>query len=286
MTERRGALGKVSGLALAIVGVVVACSANNAGGSGARGNGNGNGSGGNGATGGTNLVVGGGGTLGINPNGGTGGLPPVMLASCSATMACGTDQICVADGKGGGSCSPKGGACMADKDCQNDTYCCSGTCRLDGAADGVCVVGDTRPTNNACTTAIKQGVFAPGLQCQWSGPDATDPFPKHAQVLTTPLVADLPNDSGTAAEIIFVASDSTAGAEVGDGTGGRIRILNGQTCKQDEVITAGPAVRDAATPAIGDLDGDGKPEIVAHEAFPNNQKIVAFTWKTDHYDVM
>jgi hypothetical protein len=34
------------------------------------------------------------------------------------------------------------------------------------------------------------------------------------------------------------------------------------------------------------LDGDGKPEIVAHENFPNNNKIVAFTWKTDHYDVM
>ena len=43
--------------------------------------------------------------------------------------------------------------------------------------------------------------------------------------------------------------------------GGRIRILNGQTCAQDEVITAGPAVRDAATPAIGDLDGDGKPDL-------------------------
>ncbi len=288
MTDRRGASGKLFGSILIVVGVAVACSANKGSGSGV-GRGTGTGASSNGGSAGTTGLVVGGGTTGIltGSGGNDGGtLPPVMLATCSATQACATGDTCVADGKGGGLCSPTGSACTTDNDCQNDTYCCSGTCRLDGMAAGVCVVGDTRPTNAMCTTAIKQGVFAPNLACAWQGPDATDPFPTHAQVLTTPLVADLPDDSGTAAEIIFVSSDSQAGAEQGDGTGGRIRILNGQTCKQDEVIKAGPAVRDAATPAIGDLDGDGKPEIVAHEAFPNNDKIVAFTWKTDHYDVM
>jgi hypothetical protein len=286
MRERRGASRKLLGVVVAVLGVAAACSANKGVGPAARGSNNG--SAGSGASAGSGLVIGAGTSGILNPSsGGSGGLPPVMLARCSASMACSADDICVATTMGHGSCSPKGATCTADKDCQNDTYCCSGSCRLDGAADGVCVVGDTRPTNDSCTTKLNVGVFAPNLQCQWSGPDATDPFPKHAQVLTTPLVADLPNDSGTAAEIIFVASDSTAGAEVGDGTGGRIRILNGQTCKQDEVITAGPAVRDAATPAIGDLDGDGKPEIVAHESFgAGNDKIVAFTWKVDHYDVM
>ncbi len=286
MTQRRGLSGKVLGVVFAVVGVAVACSAGKGSGSTTARGTNGAGGGSSTTAGNSGLAVGAG-TTGINPGGGAGGLPPVMLTACSATMPCSADDICVATTMGAGSCSPTGAACMADSDCQNDTYCCSGSCRLDGAAAGVCVVGDTRPTNAACTTAIKQGVFAPNLQCSWSGPDATDPYPTHAQVLTTPLVADLPNDSGTAAEIIFVSSDSTMGAEMGDGTGGRIRILNGQTCKQDEVITAGPAVRDAATPAIGDLDGDGKPEIVAHESFADgNNKIVAFTWKTDHYDVM
>ncbi len=278
--------GKVVGLVLIALGVAVACSANSTGKSSHNGANGGSGNTGNGSSNGGGLIVGQGG--GIDPNGGgTGGVPAVVLADCSAAMPCSSSgDICVATENGMGKCSPKGMACTSDKECMNDTFCCSGACRLDGAADGVCVLFDTKPQNNACTTAIKQGVFAPNLQCQWTGPTTGDAFPNHRQVLTTPLVADLPNDSGTAAEIIFVSSDSQAGAVQGDGTGGRIRILNGQNCMQDEVISAGPAVRDAATPAIGDLDGDGKPEIVAHENFPNNNKVIAFTWKTDHYDVM
>ncbi len=284
MTERRRVSSKLAGLVLMVAGVVAACSANkSAGGSHNNPGGGANGGGaglqlGNGGEG-NGLAIGGTGAM-------SGGVGMVTLTNCSATMACANaNEICVKTADGG-KCSPKGDACTTDMQCQNDTYCCSGDCRQDGAADGVCVVFDTKPQNKMCTTAFKAGVFAPNLQCQWTNPPAGDPFPMHRQVLTTPLVADLPNNSGAAAEIIFVASDSTIGATQGDGTGGRIRILNGQTCVQDEVIKAGPAVRDAATPAIGDLDGDGKPEIVAHENFPNNNKIVAFTWKTDHYDVM
>ena len=275
--------GKVAGVLLMAVGVAVACSAN----SGNKGAGRGNGAGGDGsgATGGLMLGTSGS-TFMPNGNGGAGGVAPVVLKDCSATMPCASaTDICVATDKGG-KCSPKGPACNKEMVCTNDTYCCSGKCRVDGAADGVCVLFDTKPQNTMCTTSIKQGVFAPNLQCQWTTPPAGDPFPDHRQVLTTPLVADLPNNSGTAAEIIFVSSFSKMGAEPGDGPGGRIRILNGQNCEQKEVIKAGPAVRDAATPAIGDLTGDKVPEIVAHEAFPNNDKVVAFTWKTDHYDVL
>lgn len=280
MTDRRTVSGKVAGFLLMVVGVAVACSAGNGAGNGVNGGGGATGSSGNGAGG---LIIGqsGGPNVGIA---GTGGLPPVMLKACSATMPCAGTDVCVAT-ETGGLCSPKGAACTSDAQCMNDTYCCSGDCRVDKSPEGVCVVFDTKPQNNSCNTAIKQGVFSPSLQCKWSTPPAGDAFPNHRQVLTTPLVADLPNNSGTAAEIIFVASDSSAGAVQGDGTGGRIRILNGQSCEQVEVIKAGPAVRDAASPAIGDLDGDGKPEIVARQAFPNNAKIVAFTWKTDHYDV-
>ncbi len=281
MTERRSVSSQVAGWLMLVVAIAAACSANNSnGGSGPRGDGaaaNAN------AGGGFSLA----GTPGINTGGnGSGGVPAVVLSKCSASTPCSSPgDVCVKTADGG-ACSPKGNACTSDAQCMNDTYCCSGDCRIDSAADGVCVVFDTKPENLACTTAFKVGVFAPNLQCQWTGPTANDPFPKHSQVLTTPLVADLPNDSGTAAEIIFVASDSQAGAVQGDGTGGRIRILNGQNCAQDEVIKAGPAVRDAATPAIGDLDGDGKPEIVTHENFPNNNKIVAFTWRADHWDVL
>ena len=277
--------GKVAGVVLIALGLAVACSAGGGKGKSGPASNNGNGGAGNDTAIGGGFMLSTGGTS-LNPGGGSGGLAPVVLKECSAAAPCtNAGDICVTTDKGG-LCSPKGPACTTDMQCMNDTYCCSGTCRVDGAADGVCVLFDTKPQNNACTTAIKQGVFAPNLQCKWTGPTADDPFKNHSQVLTTPLVADLPNESGTAAEIIFVSSDSQAGARLGDGTGGRIRILNGQNCVQEEVIKVGPAVRDAATPAIGDLDGDGKPEIVAHEAFPANEKVVAFTWKVDHYDVL
>ncbi|HEY1536222.1 MAG TPA: hypothetical protein VGF76_19510, partial [Polyangiaceae bacterium] len=225
---------KLLGLVLIAVGVAAACSANKAP---STTNRNGGGAtDGSGASGGlAPLNTGGNTTIDPGGNGANGGVPAIVLTDCSATTPCADPAtICVKTDKGG-SCSPKGNACTSDMQCMNDTYCCSGTCRIDGAADGVCVVGDTRPQNDACMTGIKQGVFAPSLACSWIGPAADDAFPPHNQVLTTPLVADLPDDSGTAAEIIFVASDSSMGAIQGDGTGGRIRILNGQTCKQDEV---------------------------------------------------
>src|SRR5262249_4915950 len=113
------------------------------------------------------------------------------------------------------------------------------------------------------------------------------PEPGHKRVLTSPLIADLPNDSGPAAEIIVVTSDSTVGATEGDGTGGIIRILNGQTCELEETILAGPRVRDAATPSIADLDGAGTMDIVARtNGFATGNRIVAFKWNGSHYDLM
>ncbi len=211
---------------------------------------------------------------------GTGG-GAVVLKDCDAATPCADTEVCVVTTEGKGLCSPKGNDCTTDSDCQNDTYCCAGDCRLDGDAQGVCVVGDTRPTNSECTTAIAVGVFAPDSQCEWTQPPAGDPYPNSLHVLGTPLVANLPNESGTAAEIVFITSETGTG-------GGRLRIINGQTCAQEEVITKGPLLSDAATPAIADLDGDKKPEIIARKWAGGelNGGLVAFTWKTDHYDVM
>jgi hypothetical protein len=190
--------------------------------------------------------------------------------------------------------------------CQNDTYCCGAGCRIDGSTDPVCVSGGTRPVNNTCNTKAAIGVFTPILHCQWppckenitgdagndSGcvPVPPTTAPAKVQVLVTPLVADMPTKrdpaGATASNIIIVTSDSQAGAAAGDGTGGLIRILNGYTCAEEAAITAGPAVRDAATPAIADLDNDGTMEIVARENFPNNNKIVAFKWNGTAFAVM
>jgi hypothetical protein len=123
-------------------------------------------------------------------------------------------------------------------------------------------------------------VFSPAVQCEWTGPKTTDPFPDSPNVLTTPLVADLPNDSGAAAEIVVVSyngNDGFVNPTYAPGKYGVIRILNGQTCALEESV-ADPSypLRASATPALADLDGNGTIDIVARR---NDGGLVAFTWE-------
>src|SRR5579859_4071606 len=235
----------------------------------------------------TGLLTGpgaGGGILtGTGGNGGAGGSGPPPLVPCDPpSKPCPMDQICVKAPMGmtGGVCSPNGGPCDPMHDtCSNDQYCCGAGCRIDGSNDPVCVSGGSRPVNTMCNTKASIGAFAPDLQCEWKGPAATDPLPTSSRVLVSPLVADLPVNSMTAAEIIVVTTDKMGGSDNADGTGGGvIRILNGQTCKLEETLDLMPRVRDTATPAIADLDNNGTMEIVARTDGFTNNGIVAFTW--------
>ncbi len=266
--------------------LIAACSA---------GGGNKGAGGGKGGSSSTGSKSGMGGSLIIDlPGGGSGGSVMVnpgdgnpVLTTCTKTSDC-TDGVCVLT-EMGGLCSPNGGACTtedAKTKCVNDTFCCLPVdgCMIEGVTEGTCVSNAARPVNTMCKNTATVGLFSPDLQCEWTKPDANDPYPASIHVLTTPLVANLPTESGTAGEIIIVTSDGAADATAG----GRIRILNGQTCQQIEVISAGDPVRDAATPAIADLDGDGKMEIVTRLNAPQggNGGLIAFKFDGAKYDVM
>ncbi|MEZ4452502.1 MAG: VCBS repeat-containing protein [Nannocystaceae bacterium] len=198
---------------------------------------------------------------------------------CMASSECAADQVCAA-----GACVKGDGPCTSDSECTGDTYCCLDGCLPDGEEGGVCIPygkGPKGDVNEACVGDVAIGLFQPSVQCEWSGPPPGDPFPDHVQVLTTPLIVDLANDSGAAAEILIVTYNYTdGGAESGWGSNpayfGVIRVLNGQTCElletiddpQNRVIAASP-------PAVADITGDGVPEIVTHRAVSGS---VAFTW--------
>jgi hypothetical protein len=276
---------------LACGAVAAACSAGN----GTKIHGGGaTGSGAKTGTGGLVIGTGGGGSNGIgglNGGGSAGSNGNPVLTTCTKTADCDASFVCVLDGKGSGQCSENGGACTpTGTECINDTYCCLAEdgCMIDGVTAPTCVSNATRPVNEMCKNSTTVSLFAPDLQCEWTKPDAGDPYPDSFQILSTPLVANLPTDSGTAAEIVVVTTEGKYTATVDATSGGRIRILNGQTCKQIEVITAGDPVRDAATPAIADLDGDGKMEIVARLNGPNgsNGGLIAFKFNGTKYDVM
>jgi hypothetical protein len=124
------------------------------------------------------------------------------------------------------------------------------------------------------------------VQCEWTAPPANDPYLNHRNVLTTPLAAPLPHLGMDSTELVIVTYNfSDGGAQSGYGSDpnyfGVIRILDTRTCSQLETIhDPNNKMIGATPPAIGDLDGDGTPEIVTHRA---GTGIIAFKWDGAKY---
>jgi hypothetical protein len=207
----------------------------------------------------------------------------------------GVGFVCTVSNRCGQILNPPDHPCTTNADCMGDSYCCSGVagdagaaCRKDGVAEGVCIPGFVPPGNTMCKGAATIGAFSPSVQCEWPDgviiggmPTKTTPpapYDKHIQVMTSPTVANTPIDSGAAAEIVVVAGNQTSGEVLGNSAQyfGVIQILSGQTCELKATV-ADPAnpLRQTASPALGDLDGDGNIDIVARR---NDQGLVAFRW--------
>ncbi|NVB36534.1 VCBS repeat-containing protein [Pseudenhygromyxa sp. WMMC2535] len=201
-------------------------------------------------------------------------------ASCTSSSECAEGEYCV-----DGTCIEGEGECSTHDDCDGDTYCCDAPdCLPADEEPGVCIpfgAGPFGTSNPECEQEIVIGLFEPDVQCEWLEPPEGDPYPGHVNVLTTPLVADLPYDSGTSGEIVIVTYNYTdGGASAGWGQSasyyGVIRVLNGDDCSLIANIHDPENLAVAASPpAIADLDGDGDPEIVTQRAITG---LVAYTW--------
>jgi hypothetical protein len=127
----------------------------------------------------------------------------------------------------------------------------------------------------------------PALQCQWPGPPPGDLFPDHVQVLGMPMVADLPYASSAGTEIVFVSYNFIdGGADAGRGDNplhfGVLRVIDGCNCTQIATVAdpSHPLIA-TASPALGDIDGDGTIEIVALRA---GGGLVTFAWDAQLQD--
>jgi len=185
-------------------------------------------------------------------------------------------STCTAAGPGDSICP-----CEDDWDCPSNTVCEAGACTGTGKA----------PT---CTLpAVPFSQVLPVKEIQWGGTGNVSPanqavnapFKTSAQVSMTPLVANLDDDNGDGlineldfAEIIFTTYCGTDAA-----VNGILRAIHGggPNKGKDYFANAGTAVwhegdpldmayacanalvNSTGTPAVGDIDGDGIPEIVA-----------------------
>jgi len=190
--------------------------------------------------------------------GGKKGGGPDATGLCGG-VTCPSDQVCRYD-----QCVPPPPACVNGL-CDGDACCDTSANECLPYGFGPCGANDT-----SCTSTPVPGVFFPGVQCEWLGPPAGDPYPDHKNVLGTPMVANLASVQGeiTRPWIVFVSYNFTdGGAQSCVGTDanyfGVIRVIDGRTCEQVASI-ATPTIVASTSVALADIGGfDAQPEIIA-----------------------
>ncbi len=169
-------------------------------------------------------------------------------------VCCEDDEICHE-----GVCIPDQGDCVDNQECQEDSYCDEGTCVPWGLGE----------FDTDCTQVSIAGLFQPGIQCEFTAPPPSDPYPDHVRVLSTPMVVDFDfdDDPSTISPSIIVMTyngdDGSSGFYLG--SHGVIRVLDGSTCSLQ--YNVGSQLNGCNSPAIADLDLDGRAEIIAHTGY-------------------
>jgi hypothetical protein len=146
--------------------------------------------------------------------------------------------------------------CQTSDDCWYDSYCDNGTCIPYGIPAG-------HDHDESCENPIDITAILPAEQCRWTGPPAGDAHPDHHHVMSTPVVVDFDFDSDpyTLHPSIVFTSFPTAGVYHSPGF---IRVIDGNDCSQQFSFDAvEDQAMSPASVAVGDLDGDGRAEIVA-----------------------
>jgi hypothetical protein len=148
---------------------------------------------------------------------------------------CEAGDLCYAD-----SCVPDLGGCTDNDDCVSDSYC---------GTEGYCVpygVPSDVVRDEECTQDIDIEAIEPEVQCSF-----TEYMGTAEDLQSTPLVVDFDFDSDESTlrpSIAFI------------GRGGTIRVIDGSTCAWQYDV--GTGITTASAIAAGDLDLDGRAEIV------------------------
>lgn len=143
-------------------------------------------------------------------------------------------------------------------------------------ADSAEVVAESDEGNNVgssaevCALRPPEGAFDPVLEWGWSG-SAVEPASHH--VMGAPLVVDLDGDG--VPEVVFGSFAAEGPSARTMDVDGHLRALDGRGgAERFTVVDPRYDIRATASLAAGDIDGDGRPEILAvHE---DGERILAF----------
>ena len=169
-------------------------------------------------------------------------------------LCCPADQLCLFN-----ACVLPGALCETDFDCAQDEYCdpLLERCLPQGGGAGACIF------------MPPIGEFAPEVGCRWT-PPRDHPARSRRDVVMAPVVVNVNDDNGDGRtdlddipEIIFTTYDLDSGCCNKPGT---IRVVSG-LCNADGTMNTiatiqGVNVDNSGGLAVGDLTGDGVPEIV------------------------
>jgi hypothetical protein len=130
-----------------------------------------------------------------------------------------------------------------------------------GTPVDVCKVGDDGSGVGPCRKIAPADSFTPELQWSWAG----DAEFRHS--IVTPLVANMTDDNADGEIDLCDVPDVLVTVNAGSCGDAHLYLLDGGTGTLHYEIET-PIAR-ASTPAIGDIDGDGLPEIVAQTGSTN-----------------
>jgi len=207
----------------------------------------------------------------------------LVLVGALAAGCDGCGSVVVDGGADGGSADANQLADGGNNDGRQYPPCTGpGTCDNDSrCVNDHCVPWQPGEFDDQCVRRASSGSVRPQLQCIWTAPPAGDPSPSFTHVLHTPLVATLGialgPDIPLRPNVVFI-SDNTyrEGTPRVCEAAGILRVVDGATCREVAAATdAADRVNASVTPAIADLDADGRPEIVAAAAAGG---VIAFRW--------
>lgn len=164
-------------------------------------------------------------------------------------MCCGDGEICYFH-----ECVTPGDPCTHNENCPDGYYC--------EPTLGRCL--PVIPGGEDCTYEPPINPFTPAFQCSYNDPPEGDLTPGHVQVFGL-IVVDFDFDDNPDTIRPSIVFNTFPSASPYYHSPGVLRIIDGLTCELQHSLNEDTADRTTpiAPPAAGDIDGDGRPEIVA-----------------------